>query len=65
MARRKVLTDKMVAKIKPGPKRLTVSDPELHAHYIRITPKGAKSYVVVVRDPTNGKQVWATIGSPP
>ena len=63
MSRRKSLTDNMVAKLKPGPKRLTVSDPELRAHYIRVTPKGAKSYVVVVRDPTNDKQVWATIGS--
>ena len=61
MTRRKILTDNMVAKLKPGPKRLTLSDPELRGHYLRITPTGAKSYVAVARDP-GGKQVWATIG---
>ena len=29
--------------------------------YIRVTPNGAKSYVVVIRDP-NGRQVWHTLG---
>ena len=62
MTRRKTLTDNMVAKLRPGPKRLTLPDPELRGHYIRITPTGAKSYVAVVRDP-RGKQTWATIGS--
>ena len=62
MTRRKTLTDNMVAKLKPGPKRLTLPDPELRGHYIRITPAGTKSYVAVVRDP-RGKQTWATIGS--
>ncbi len=61
MARRKTLTDNMVAKLKPGPKRQTLPDPELRGHYIRVTPKGAKSYVAVARDP-GGKQIWATIG---
>ncbi len=61
MARRKTLTDNMVAKLKPEAKRLTMPDPEMRGHYIRITPKGAKSFVAVARDP-NGKQVWATIG---
>ena len=61
MARRKTLTDKMVAKLKPGPKRRTVPDPELRGHYVRVTPSGAKSYVAVARDP-GGKQIWATIG---
>jgi integrase len=51
----------MVAKLKPGEKRLTLPDPELRGHYIRITTKGAKSFVAVARDP-DGKQVWATIG---
>ena len=27
-----------------------------------MTPGGVKSYVVIARDPTSGKQVWATIG---
>ena len=61
MARRKALTDNMVAKLKPGPKRLTLSDPELRGHYVRVTPTGAKSYVAVARDP-GGRQIWATIG---
>ena len=63
MVRRKALTDNMVAKLKPGPKRLTLPDPELRGHYIRVTPTGAKSYVAVAREPYEKKQVWATIGS--
>ncbi len=61
MARRKTLTDNMIAKEKPGSKRRTLPDPELRGHYVRITPKGAKSFVAVARDP-DGKQVWATLG---
>ncbi len=61
MARRKTLTDNMILKLKPGAKRLTMPDPEMRGHYIRITPKGAKSFVAVARDP-RGKQVWATMG---
>ncbi len=61
MARRKNLTDNMVAKLKPGPKRTTLPDPELRGHYVRITPTGAKSFVAVARDPA-GKQIWATLG---
>ena len=62
MARRRTLTDNMVAKLKPGPKRRTLPDPELRGHYVRVTPTGARSYVAVARDP-GGKQIWATIGS--
>ena len=68
MDRRKTLTDRMVAKLKPGPKRRTIPDPDLRGHYIRITPTGAKSFVAVARHPTkkNKKgrplQVWATLG---
>ena len=62
MARHKVLTDNMVVKLKPGPKRQTLPDPELRGHYVRVTPSGAKSYVAVARDPS-GKQIWATIGA--
>ena len=61
MARRKTLTDAMILKQKPEAKRFTMPDPELRGHYVRITPKGAKSFVAVARDP-DGKQVWATIG---
>ena len=64
MARRKTLTDTMVVKLKPGPKRLTIPDPELRGHYVRVTPTGGKSYVAVAREPyEKRKQVWATIGS--
>ena len=49
-------------KMKPAAKRLTLPDPELRGHYIRVTPTGAKSYVAVARDP-GGKQAWATLGS--
>ncbi len=63
MARRKTLTDNMVAKLAPGPKRVTLPDPECIGHYVRITPAGAKSYVAVAREPYAKKQVWATIGS--
>ena len=61
MTQRKTLTDNMVTKLKPGPKRQTLADPLLRGHYVRVTPTGAKSYVAVARDP-GGKQVWATIG---
>ena len=62
MTQRKTLTDRMVLRLKPGPKRQTLPDPELLGHYIRVTPKGAKSYVTVARTP-GGKQVWTTLGS--
>ena len=62
MARRKTLTDLQVAKLKPGPKRLTLPDPGLSGHYVRLTTSGAKTYTAVARDP-HGRQRWATIGS--
>jgi integrase len=62
VARRKSLTDNMVAQLKPGAKRITISDPELRGHFVRVTPSGAKSYCAVTRNP-HGKQVWATLGS--
>ena len=62
MAKRQTLTDRMISNLKPGAKRLTKPDPELLGHYIRVTPKGAKSYVAVARAP-GGKQIWTTLGS--
>ncbi len=62
MTRRKTLTDNMVAKLKPGPKRVTIPDPLMRGHYVRVTPTGSKSYVAVARDP-GATQVWATIGT--
>ena len=62
MARRKTLTDNQIAKLKPGPKRLAIPDPELTGLYIRVTTRGAKSFAAVARTP-HGRQVWTTIGS--
>ena len=60
---RKHLTDTMVRKLKPGPKRIILPDPELTGHYIRMTPAGAKTYVAVAREPyAKKKQIWVTIG---
>jgi integrase len=62
MTRRKRLTDDGVADLKPRASRHAHPDPECPGHYIRVTPRGAKSYVAVALDP-NGKQVWHTLGS--
>lgn len=62
MARRKSLSDRMVASLKPTAKRQTIADPELAGHFVRVSIRGVKSYVCATRDPT-GKQVWAGIGS--
>ncbi len=60
MARR-TITDLGVAALKPKAARYNFADPQLPGHYIRVTPRGGKSFAVVTRDP-NGKQIWATIG---
>jgi hypothetical protein len=64
MTRRHRLTDDGVAKLKAKAKRYTHADPELPGHYVRVQPNGAKSFVVVSRDP-RGKQHWRTVGAPP
>lgn len=61
-ARRRTLTDRGVAALRPREARYAFPDPELRGHYIRIQPTGARSYVAVVTDP-KGKQVWTTIGA--
>jgi integrase len=61
MLRSKRLDDDGVAKLKIPTKRVTIPDPELRGHYIRVTPNGAKSYWAVARNP-NGKQRWRLIG---
>jgi integrase len=58
---RKSLSNAGVAALKPRPKRYSFPDPELRGLWIRVQPSGAKSYVVVTRDP-GGKQIWATVG---
>ena len=59
---RKSLSDAGVVALKPRAARYAVPDPELRKHYVRVQPSGAKSYVIVTRDPISGKQIWATIG---
>ena len=64
MTRRHRLSDDGVQKLKPKAKRYTFADPELPGHYVRVQPSGAKSFVVVARDP-RGKQHWRSVGAPP
>src|SRR4029079_19280165 len=64
MARRKTLSDAGVEALRPTSKRYAHPDPELASHYIRVTPTGAKSFVVVVRN-REGRQRWETIGTYP
>jgi integrase len=59
---RKSLSDAGVAGLKARAKRYAEPDPQLTGHYVRVTPNGVKTFVAVARDPTNDRQVWATIG---
>lgn len=53
-------TDRAIARIPVPAKRLTLADPHCPCLYVRITPAGWRSFVVVVRGA--GKQVWVTLG---
>jgi integrase len=64
MTRRHRLTDAGVADLPPKATRYTKADPELPGHYVRVSPNGEKSFVIVARDP-RGKQHWRTVGAPP
>jgi len=60
--KKQTFDDKWVKGLEPDPnKRLAIRDPGYEGLYIRITPKGMKSFCAVARGP-GGKQVWATIG---
>lgn len=61
MARR-VWTEKTIPALKPRAVRYVVPDPNLTGHYVRVTPRGAKTFVAVARAP-DGKQIWHTIGA--
>ena len=61
MPRRKLLTDSIIATLKPGHKPNPLPDPELTGHYVRIGRSG-KTFVAVARG-RSGKQIWHTIGS--
>jgi integrase len=58
---RQTLTDRGVSALKPRAKLYTHLDPQQPGLYIRIMPSGAKSYLVIARDP-NKKQVWRSLG---
>jgi len=55
------MTDKGVAALRPRASRYAKSDPELRGHWIRVQPRGAKSFWTVARNP-DGKQIWTFIG---
>jgi integrase len=61
MARRKRLSDDGVKALSPKAKRYAYPDPELSGHYVRVTPSGGKSFVLVTRA-RDGRQRWITIG---
>jgi integrase len=61
MGRRRKLTDEGVEKLESKRKRYTYPDPEMPGLYIRVTPTGHKSFVVVLMD--HGKQRWLTLGN--
>ncbi len=64
MTTRQRLTDRGVAALKAKRRRYTIPDPECVGLYIVVQKSGAKSFVVVARDP-RGKQHYRTVGNPP
>jgi len=61
-ARRRTLTDRMVAQLPRRPKPYFFPDPELPKHGVRVRPNGPGAYTVITRDPY-GKQKWVRVGS--
>jgi integrase len=58
---RKKLTDKGIQRlVHSGPKRLLVADTVMPNLYVRMTPSGVRSFVVVTRGPAGQK--WVTLG---
>lgn len=52
-----------VAYAKPdAAKRITIGDPDTRGLYLRITPKGQKTFTIVARNP-EGKQIWREVGN--
>jgi integrase len=58
------LTDAMIAKLAPRPKRYTVRDDGMPGLYVRVTPNGTRTFTVVTTSPA-GKQTWVAIGPAP
>jgi integrase len=61
-ARRRSLTDRMLAAKPRRAKRYIEADPELRGCYIRVPPDGPIVFYAVTRDPY-GKQTWAPLGT--
>jgi integrase len=61
MARRKILTDRMIRALPRTDKRRAIADPELRGHYLRIPPTGAIAFTVIVKK--GGRQTWESIGT--
>jgi integrase len=59
--KRKQFTDEDIANLPVKGKRYAKADSDQRGLYVRITPAGVKSFVVVTTD-INGKQIWQTIG---
>jgi integrase len=64
MARRRSLTDRMLAKLKRGPARYTLADPEQRNLFLRvpIDPKAPITFAVYARDPY-GKVRYGKVGT--
>ena len=60
--RKKTLSDRSVAALKPRARRYSVPDPGQLGLYVRVQPTGAKSFAAVTPDP-HGRQIWATLGT--
>src|SRR5262249_28020331 len=61
-ARRRRLTDNMIAELPRQARPYFYPDPELAKHGVRVQPKGPPhGYYVVARDPL-GRQVWKKVG---
>src|SRR5262245_66584231 len=63
MARRRSLTDKMIAKLERG-RRYMLSDPEQRNHFLRVPPdpKAPITFAVYARDPY-GKVRYGKVGT--
>jgi integrase len=60
---RKTLTDKGVQALKAHTRHYAHPDPETRGLWVRIQPSGRKSFVVIARNPSTGRQIWTTIGA--